>query len=113
MSKVIWALTGENLSSGVSEQQRCRPAQSDQRLVFRFLESTISRLAANEISIFQLISVPEETGLSLALLQTPKDRFYGIEAHMSKVIIRLVHAIAIQSLRSRINRLATYIISIF
>ena len=35
---LIWALTRENLSSGVCEQQRCRPActsvQSDQRLCY-------------------------------------------------------------------------------
>ena len=40
--------------------------------VIRVLESTISRLATSEISIFWLVSVAEETGLSLAFSETPK-----------------------------------------
>ena len=46
------------------------------------MESTISGLATSEISIFQQVSVAEETGLGLALLQTPKDRFCHVEAHI-------------------------------
>ena len=44
-------------------------------LVIRFLEGTISKLATNEISIFQLVSVAEENGLKLALTETPKTGF--------------------------------------
>ena len=51
----IWARMRENLSSGVGEQQSCRPAcasaQSDQRLCYSFLESIISGLAMSEITI--------------------------------------------------------------
>ena len=43
--------------------------------VIRFLESTIYDLATSEISIFQLVSIADETGLSLALLETPKTGF--------------------------------------
>ena len=39
--------------------------------VIRLLESIISKLSSSEISIFQLISVVEETDLSLALSETP------------------------------------------
>ena len=40
-----------------------------------FLESTICKLAAGEISIFYLVSAAEETGLKLALSETPKTGF--------------------------------------
>ena len=39
------------------------------------MESIICKLATGEISIFQLVSVAEETGLSLALSGTPKTGF--------------------------------------
>ena len=72
----IWAPTPENLSSEVCEQHRHRPActsaQSDQRFVICFLKSFISRLATSEISIFHLVFVADEIGLSLALSETPK-----------------------------------------
>ena len=40
--------------------------------VILLLESIISKLTKGEISIFKLVSVAEETGLSLALLETQK-----------------------------------------
>ena len=43
--------------------------------VICFSESTISELAIGEISNFLLVFVAEETGLSLALSETPKDKF--------------------------------------
>ena len=39
------------------------------------------KLATREISIFQLASVAEETGLSLALLETPR-QVCRVKAHM-------------------------------
>ena len=74
----IWASTRENLSSGVCEQHRCRPACADHprslisAFVICFRESTIFDLATDEISLFQLVSVAEETGLKLGLTETPK-----------------------------------------
>ena len=67
----------------VCEQQRRRPAcTSSQRLisafVICFLESIISKLASREISIVWLVSVAEETSLSLALSETPKTGFLAI-----------------------------------
>ena len=43
--------------------------------VICLLESIKARLATSEISIFQLVVVAEETGLSLTLLETPKTSF--------------------------------------
>ena len=43
--------------------------------VIRLLESIISKLATSKISIFKLVSVAEETGLSLALSETSKTGF--------------------------------------
>ena len=43
--------------------------------VIHILESLISKLATNEISFFLLVSVAGETGLILALSETPKTGF--------------------------------------
>ena len=43
--------------------------------VFSVLESIICKLATGEISIFQIVSVAEETGLKLSLSETPKTGF--------------------------------------
>ena len=43
--------------------------------VICFLERTICKLAAGEIAIFYQVSVTEETGLKLALTETPKKGF--------------------------------------
>ena len=66
----------------VCEQQRRRPAcasaQSDQLLCYCYLESNISKLATSKISIFQLVSVAEQAGLS----ETLEDRFSHKEAQI-------------------------------
>ena len=67
----------ENGSSGVWEQQRLRTDQPAHlsillsAFVIPFLESFISKFAPGEIRIFQLVSVVEDTCLSLALSETP------------------------------------------
>ena len=43
--------------------------------IIRLLKSIISRLATSEISLFYLVSVAKETGLSLALSETLKTGF--------------------------------------
>ena len=69
----------ENLSSVLAKNKGTdQPAHSCSLIstfVIRLLESIVSRLAASEISIFLLISEAEGTGLSLALLETPKTGF--------------------------------------
>ena len=70
---ITWALMRENLSSGVCEQQSCRPASLISIFVIRFLESIISKLA-----IFKQVSVAEETGLSLVMWETLKTGFVSL-----------------------------------
>ena len=50
-----------------SAGQPAHPCRMISAFVIRFLESIISKLATSEISIFQLVSVAVETGLSLVL----------------------------------------------
>ena len=52
----------------------CAPAQTDQCLCFSLLRNahTLYKLATSEISMFYLVNVAKETGLSIALLETPK-----------------------------------------
>ena len=76
---------------GVCEQPRhipaCASAQTVQRLCysFFFLESITFRLATSEISIFQLVSLAEETGLSLPSSVTLKTGFVA-SIHMISVL---------------------------
>ena len=64
---------------GVCEQQRRRPScaslQTDQRLCYLLFESIISKNATSEIQIFLLVSVAEESGVSLALWETANTSF--------------------------------------
>ena len=50
-------------------------AQTDQQFVIQILLSIISRLATSKISIVLLVSIAEETGLNLALSETPNTGF--------------------------------------
>ena len=54
--------------------QPAHPRSLISAFIICFLETTISKLATSESSIFQLVSVAEETGLSLPLLETPKTK---------------------------------------
>ena len=51
--------------------------------VIPLLESIISRLASSEISTLLLVSVAEETGLKLALLEPWKTDFLGTRPILS------------------------------
>ena len=53
--------------------------------VFPFRKVPYLKLATREISVFYLVSVAEETGLSLALSETPLDSLCHDEAHMIHV----------------------------
>ena len=61
--------------SGVCEQQWRRPCRLISAFVIRFLQSIIPKLPTGEISIFKLVSIAEETCLSLALAETVKTGF--------------------------------------
>ena len=69
----------ENLSSGFANIKGAdQPAHSRRLIsafVIRILKSIISKLASSKISIFYLVSVAEETGLSLPLSETMKTGF--------------------------------------
>ena len=61
-----------------------QPAHSHRLIsafVIRLLASMISKLASSEISIFWLVSVAKDTGLSLTLSETP-DSFCRDEAQL-------------------------------
>ena len=55
--------------------QPAHPRRLISAFIIRFLESIICNLATGEISIFELVSVAEETDLKLALSETPKTGF--------------------------------------
>ena len=55
--------------------QPAHPCSLISAFVFRPLESIISRLAKSENSIFYVVSVAEETSLSVVLSETPKTGF--------------------------------------
>ena len=61
--------------ANTAADQPAQPRSLISAFVIRFLESTIFNLATGKISIFKLISVAEETGLKLALWDTPKTGF--------------------------------------
>ena len=62
-------------ANNTGSDQPAHPCRLISAFVIRFLESIISKLATSEMSIFWLVSVAEETGLSLALSETPKTGF--------------------------------------
>ena len=70
----LWEMTQENLSLGVFEQHRCRPAcpssHSDQHLYYSL--TSLPRLATCEISVFLLVSVAEQ--------ESPKTDFLVLRA---------------------------------
>ena len=74
-----WASMRENLSSGFAYNKGADQPALPRRLIIAFvipfLESIIFKRATGKISIIQLVSVAEETGLSLALSETPKTSF--------------------------------------
>ena len=59
-------------ANNIGADQPAHPHSLISAFVIRFLESIISKLATNEILSFLLVSVAEETGLSLAFSETPK-----------------------------------------
>ena len=69
----------------------CASAQTDQRLLNIFLECTISKLATGEISIFQLVSVAEETDFSLALSDSRNTGYGSLAAGTGYRLIYVHH----------------------
>ena len=69
----------ENLSSGFAKNKGADQPTHKCRLISAFVitifDSILSKLATGEILIFYLVSVAEETGLSLTIFETPKIGF--------------------------------------
>ena len=65
----------QRFANNKGADQPVHPHRLISAFVICFLENIISKLATNEISIFQLVSVVEETSLSLTLSETPKTCF--------------------------------------
>ena len=62
--------------------QPAHPHSLISAFVFRCLDSIIPLLAIAEISSPLIVSVAEQTGLSLTCSQTPEDRFSLDKAHI-------------------------------
>ena len=79
-AKLIWASSREKtclqrVANNTGADQPAHPHSLISAFVILFVESFICKLATGEISIFWLGSVAEETGLKLALSETPKTGF--------------------------------------
>ena len=77
----------------IDEQQRfrsdCASTQSGQQF-FHCFDSIIPIVAKPKISSFSLVSVAEQTGLSLTRLHTTDDRFSRDEAQIKLVSMRAI-----------------------
>ena len=62
----------QGLANNTGSEQPAHPHSLISNFVIRFWKSIICKLVTGEISIFELVFVAEETGLKLALSETPK-----------------------------------------
>ena len=78
----------------ICEQQRlrvdCASTQSDQQFCGSLLCSIIPIFAKPKVSSLSLISVAEQTALSLTWLHTTEDRFSRDEAQIKLVLMRAI-----------------------
>ena len=76
----------------ICEQQRlrsdCASTQSDQQLSGSLLCSVIPIVAKPKVLSLSLVSVAEQTGLSLTWSHTTEDRFSRNEAQINLVLMR-------------------------
>ena len=70
---IIFTVFGGENNTGAD--QPAYPCSLISTFGIHFLESTIFNLAEGKISIFKLVSVAEETGLKLALMETTTTGF--------------------------------------
>ena len=78
----------------ICEEQRlrsdCASKQSDQQFCGSLLCSIISIVAKPKVSSLLLVSVAEQTGLSLTWSHTTEDRFSRDEAQIKLVLMRAI-----------------------
>ena len=66
----------ENLSWGFEKKiKACASAETDQRLINALITRFFLKVSYSEILVFYLLSIAEETDLSLTLSETPKTGF--------------------------------------
>ena len=75
-------------ANNLGADQPAPPRSLISAFVIRLLESLISRLATSKISIFWLVTVAEDTGLKLALSDTPKTGFSATKPNLCKHVIQ-------------------------
>ena len=95
---IIWASMRKNLSLGFANNKGADQPVRVRRListfVIRFLERMISKLAtAGENSIFWLVSVAEQAGLSLPLSETLKTGFLASQLLFVGLVVNLIQCI--------------------
>ena len=100
---------GGGVANNTGADQPVHPRSLISAFVIRFLESITSRLATSEISLFLLVSVAEETGLSPALSETPKTGFVATKPINNEPITTITEHMSqisnlIPSDRRRLNR---------
>ena len=74
----------QRFANNEGADQPARPRSLISPFVICFLERTISKLCTSKISIFTLVSVAEETGLNIALSETPKTGFVATKPILLK-----------------------------
>ena len=70
-----FCINERHMSSGTTKVQTWHPRRLFSGFFIRFLVSIISKLGTRKKSIFYLVSVADETNLSIALLDIPKTGF--------------------------------------
>ena len=77
-------------ANNTGADQPAHPRSLISTFFIRFFESTIYELATSEISIFRLVTVANETGLRLALSETPKTGFVASRPNYYTVKCRIL-----------------------
>ena len=80
LSHDIWTSMHENLTVACEE----RKSSLIRAFVIHSLDGIIAKLAACKVSVVQLVSVAEQTGLSVTW-ETLKDRLSRVEAHIISI----------------------------
>ena len=91
---------------GTGADQPAHPRRLISAFVIGLSRSIISRLATSEISIFKLVSVAGETGLKLALSETPKTGFLATRplSHLVKYMLTSMQRLMIAFLFGQTHR---------
>ena len=92
------------VANNTGAYQPTHPRSLISAFVICILKSIISKLATSEFSVFWLVSVAEETGLTLALSETPKTDFLASWPKLFCVLLLTVWAIFQKSVFEKHSR---------